>query len=408
MGYLNMSSKLWQTQTSGDSLAIVESYTVGNDYILDQELLGYDIQASKAHGQMLNKIGILKDEETTKLVAELDALYKLWQAGKFKVEKHQEDGHTAIEAYLTEKLGDIGKKIHTARSRNDQSLVMMRLYLKDNLAKLSQKTEILAKTYAQAAKEAGDTPMPGYTHMQKAMPTSVAMWLNSFADGFLDASKLIRNTLPIIDQNPLGSAAGFGISLPIDRDFTSKKLGFSKTQQNPMYCGISRGLFELIAVQSLTPVMILAGKFAHDMLIFTTQEFDYFSLPDEFTTGSSIMPQKHNYDMFEIMRAKAHLFVSYPQQLNSVVSSIGSGYQRDLQLTKQITMDAFYSAESTVEMLNTAVAKLQINHDKLEGSISSEMLSVAAINDLVNQGVPFRDAYAQVKAGLEQARRANK
>lgn len=394
-------NKLWQTNSGSGLLPIVESYTVGIDYKLDQQLLGYDILASKAHAQMLNKIGILTDDEIAKLEVALDDLYNKWQHGDFKVHKNQEDGHTAIEAYLTEKLGDIGKKIHSGRSRNDQSLVMMRLYLKDSLTNTSRLVQTLADAFSQAAVKAGDTPLPGYTHMQKAMPTTVATWLGSFADGFADASKIVSSPLPIIDQNPLGSAAGFGVSLPLDREFTTARLGFAKTQQNPMYCGISRGLFELIAVQALLPTMVLAGKFAEDMLLFTTQEFSYFSLPNEFTTGSSIMPHKHNYDMFEIMRAKAHSFSSYTNQLYSIVSTIGSGYQRDLQLTKEAALEAFETCNSTVLILTEAIKNLQINHDKLNESITPEMLSVVAINELVDKGVPFRDAYIQVKNTLK-------
>ncbi|MFZ2991468.1 MAG: lyase family protein, partial [Candidatus Saccharimonadales bacterium] len=295
-----MANKIWQTNKSNQLHPLIESYTVGIDYILDQELLGYDIKASKAHANMLHSIEIINDEEIAKLIKSLDKLYDEWLSGKFTIKKEYEDGHTAIETYLTEQLGDIGKKIHTARSRNDQALVMMRLYMKDKLPKASESIDEVITALQAAAEKASNIPMPGYTHMQKAMPTTVASWLNSYADAFTDTKTIINSTLMTIDQNPLGSAAGFGVDININREHTTKALGFNKTQQNPLYCGLSRGLFELIAIQSLNPVITLAGKFANDMMLFTTEEYNFFSLPESFTTGSSIMPHKHNYDLFEI------------------------------------------------------------------------------------------------------------
>lgn len=395
-------SKLWQQDNAATLHPLVEAYTVGDDYLQDQQLLGYDIQASKAHASMLQAIGILDSKELEQLQKALDELLELWQNGKFVIKRHQEDGHTAIEQYLTEKLGEAGKKLHTGRSRNDQAAVMMRLYLKDNLQKTLDLTSKTAEAFAAAANKAGTTPMPGYTHLQKAMPTTVAVWLGSFADGFSDAGTILRGALEVIDQNPLGSAAGFGVSVGIDRDHTTAELGFAKTQANTMYCGLSRSLFELIAVQALTPLMVLAGKFAQDMLLFTTEEFGFFSLPESFTTGSSIMPHKHNYDLFEVMRGNAHSFTSYTGQLQAIAVGMGSGYNRDLQLTKSTTLHAFAVAKATLEVLALAVPALKINKQKLADSITPEMLSVTEINKLVEQGVPFRDAYKQVKTELHK------
>lgn len=245
--------------------------------------------------------------------------------------------------------------------------------------------------------------MPGYTHTQKAMPTTVGTWLNSYADAATDTTALIDAALQIIDQNPLGSAAGFGSALPIDRSFTTATLGFAKTQDNPMYCGLSRGMFELIAVQSLAPAMLLAGKFAQDMLLFTTQEFNFFGLPDSFTTGSSIMPHKHNYDVFEIMRGHAHAFPSYCQQLYAIAAGNGSGYNRDLQLTKRITLSAFDTALGTCNALALCVSNLTIHDKVLQSAMTEELLTVAEIDKLVQQGIPFRDAYTQVKESLRLA-----
>lgn len=395
-------NKLWQASGKAKLHPLVEAYTVGDDYLSDQQLLGYDIAASKAHAQMLQSIGVLSNDELARLAEALDGLYAKWEQGAFTIEQHQEDGHTAIEQYVVEQLGDTGKKLHTGRSRNDQSLVMTRLYLKESLGQALTLASQLSGGFDLAADKAGGVVMPGYTHMQKAMPTTVAIWLASFADGFSDLQGLLVATREIIDQNPLGSAAGFGVSLGIDREHTTKSLGFKRTQNNTMYCGLSRGLFELLSVQALSPLMVLSGKFAQDMLLFTTEEFGFFSLPDSFTTGSSIMPHKHNYDVFEIMRGNAHAFGSYVPQLQSISGSIGSGYQRDLQLTKAITLHAFSTALATLEILQEAVASLQINEDKLAASITPEMLSVSKINQLVEQGMPFRDAYNQVKLELHK------
>ena len=396
------SGKLWQTGGSAGLNPKVEAYTVGNDTQDDQQLLGYDIQASRAHVKMLGSIGILNEDEPQKLLEALDNLLAEWREGKFTIRADQEDGHTAIEQYLVGQLGDTGKKIHAGRSRNDQALVMMRLYLKDQLQKTTAQTTALANTFNQAAEQSGETPMPGYTHMQKAMPSTVAMWLSSYADAFADTTITLAAALELTDQNPLGSAAGFGVSLPLDRELTTKELGFKRVQQNPMYCGLSRGLFELVAVQALNPPMVLAGKFAHDMLLFTTQEFNLVSLPDSFTTGSSIMPHKRNYDVFEVMRGRANTFGSYAAQLQALTAGIGSGFQRDLQLTKNITLTAFSEAEATFELLALAVSELRLNKAKLEAAITPEMHSVANINKLVEQGIPFRDAYQQVKQELSE------
>ncbi|MEK7594199.1 MAG: argininosuccinate lyase [Patescibacteria group bacterium] len=392
-----MKDKLWQTKTSGLLHPLVETYTVGNDYQLDQQLLGYDITATKAHVVMLESIGILTTSELNKLLKALDTLHQEWLSGVFEVTSDHEDGHTAIELYLTHKLGRIGKKVHTGRSRNDQALVMMRLYLKDSLQHVSVLVEELVGAYNIAADKAGKTPMPGYTHTQKAMPTTVATWLSSFQAGFSDVEALIKATSDLIDQNPLGSAAGFGVSLAIDRELTTKNLQFQKTQDNPMYCGLSRGLFELMSVQVLNPLMVLAGKFAQDMLMFTSQEFNFFRLPDNLTTGSSIMPHKRNYDLFEIMRGQAHAFSGYSHQLQAIAGGTGSGYNRDLQLTKSVTLTAFDTAKVTLETLALAVSCLKLNKANLKASMTSELYTVAAINKLVGAGMPFRDAYLKVK-----------
>lgn len=392
-----MTTKLWQPDSAPALHPTIEAYTVGTDQLLDQRLLGYDITATKAHAHMLAAIGVLSTDEYDKLSKSLDKLYSDWQSGAFALGPEHEDGHTAIELYLTDQLGHIGKKVHTGRSRNDQALVMMRLYLKDQLENVAALLDKLVTAYTETSNTIGSQPMPGYTHTQKAMPTTVAVWLGSYHDAFQDMKAYVESSFAVIDQNPLGSAAGFGTTLALDRTMTTTELGFNKTQENPMYCGISRGIFELVAVQALVPVMTYAGKFATDMLLFTAQEFNFFTLPASMTTGSSIMPHKRNYDVYEIMRATAHGFAAYPMQLQAIASGAGSGYHRDLQFTKGITLKAFDECLATLETLALTVTNLQANPEQLNAAMTEELYTVAAINKLVEQGMPFRDAYLEVK-----------
>ncbi len=392
-----MKSKLWQSSTQSALHPLVEKYTVDNDWQVDQKLLGYDIEASIAHAQMLAKVRLISDEESAALVDELSRLMKLWQNGNFEIVQQDEDGHTAIETHLAQKLGSTGRKIHTGRSRNDQALVMMRLYMKDKIRQICSLMVSLDESFVEVIERIGDQPMPGYTHTQKAMPTTVGMWLEAYKDAFSDIEQYLLQTMKYIDQNPLGSAAGFGIDLNIDRQYTTKAMGFSKVQQNPMYCGLSRGLFEMTYLQSLNMIMTATAKFATDMLMFTSQEFDFFRLPSNMTTGSSIMPHKQNYDLFEIMRAKGHGFTGYINQLAAISGGVGSGYHRDLQLTKKISLSATDEVIDTLDILALCVSKLEINKAKLNSAMTEELQTVHKINELVKSGVPFRDAYQQVK-----------
>lgn len=398
---MRMKSKLWQSSDAGALHPSIEKYTVGDDRLLDQRLLGYDITATKAHAHMLASIGILSDDEYKKLGTALDNLLHAWQTGDFDIGAVYEDGHTAIEMYLTDKLGNIGKKVHTGRSRNDQALVMMRLFMKDQLGIVYDMLDTAVDKYDAMAKRYISQPMPGYTHTQKAMPTTVGTWLGSYGDALRDMKGYVQASVNVVDQNPLGSAAGFGVSLDLDCAMTTRELGFAKIQANPMYCGLSRGVFELVAIQALAPIMVFAGKFATDMLLFTSQEFDFFRLPTDMTTGSSIMPHKRNYDVFEIMRATSHGFSAHTLKLQSITASVGSGYHRDLQLTKATTLQAFDECISTLKILSLVVGQLESNPDKLDAAMTDELYTVEAVNKLVAQGVPFRDAYKQVKDNLK-------
>jgi argininosuccinate lyase len=392
-----MAQKVWQADDNGLD-PLVEAYTVGTDYIVDLDLIEFDIVASKAHAKMLNKTKILSNTEYNCIIKALNELTKLVKAGKFSIDKSQEDGHTAIEAYLTEKCGEAGKKIHTGRSRNDQSLVMIRLFSKYKLKQIQNDIIKLTESFEKQISKTTDIAMPGYTHMQKAMPTSVATWLGAYKDGFSDVANDLPATIKYIDQNPLGSASGFGISnFNNDRSLTTKELNFAKTQNNPIYCGISRGLFENIVLQALSPAMILAGKFANDCLLFTTSEFNFVSLPPAYTTGSSIMPQKRNYDVFEIMRGNSKLYHTLQLQIQDIILGFGSGYQRDMQLTKKSFVEAINLCQQTIILLAELVANLQFNTIKLNQAMTDDLYVTNKVYDLVNQGMSFRDAYIIVK-----------
>ena len=389
--------KLWQTNDKGLH-PLVETFTVGDDYILDHQLLPYDIKASIAHAEMLFKMGILSKQELESAKKGLSEILSQWKNNTFSITQEQEDGHTAIEQFLTENYGDVGKKIHTGRSRNDQSLVMLRLFMKEKLIAIQ---EYVAQLIAALDKKAGQwegIAMPGYTHMQKAMPATAGLWLDSFSAAFKDFEYALQATLKITDQNPLGSASGFGIAnFPLDRAYTTEKLEFSRTQENPMYCGFSRGYFENIVLQTLSQVMVIAGKFANDMLLFTTQEFHFFTLPDHFTTGSSIMPQKRNYDLMEIMRGNTKRYNACQNQIQNIISSMGSGYQRDLQLTKAPFVKGVNLCELTLQVTTEVIGALQVDEAALKNAMTDDLYVTNEVYELVKKGKSFRTAYMEVK-----------
>ncbi len=388
--------KIWQT---GDGLhPLVEKFTVGDDHIFDQQLLPYDIKASLAHAKMLFEIDVISEKELAQAEKGLNEILEKWENGDFVVRQEQEDGHTAIEQYLTEKYGEVGKKIHTGRSRNDQSLVMIRLFMKNGLTQVEKLLEKLTTGLEKKAEESKDVSMPGYTHMQKAMPATVGMWLDSYLSIIKDFSVLLQATQKMIDQNPLGSASGFGIeNFPLDRDSTTQSLGFGKTQENPMYCGFSRGYFENIVLQNLSGLMIAFGRFANDMIIFTTQEFNFLSLPNNFTTGSSIMPQKRNYDVFEIMRGNTKVFHSYQNQIQEIISALGSGYNRDLQLTKKPFVLGMNLCVETMELFVEIIDNLKVNKEALEKAMTPDLFVTEEVYEHVKKGESFREAYLEVK-----------
>lgn len=389
--------KLWQTNNKGLH-PLVEAFTVDDDYVLDQQLLPYDVKASTAHAEMLFKIGVLSEQELEKAKKGLNEILSQWKDNTFHIRQDQEDGHTAIEQFLTENYGDVGKKIHTGRSRNDQSLVMIRLFMKEKLKAIQNHVTKLITVLDKKAAQWEAIAMPGYTHMQKAMPATAGLWLDSFSAAFKDFEHVLQATLKITDQNPLGSASGFGIAnFPLDRAYTTEKLGFARTQENPMYCGLSRGYFENIVLQTLSQVMVTAGKFANDMLLFTTQEFHFFTLPDPFTTGSSIMPQKRNYDLMEIMRGNTKRYNAYQNQIQNIVSSMGSGYQRDLQLTKAPFVKGVNLCELTLKLITEVIGVIEVDKAALKDAMTADLYVTHEVYELVKKGKSFRTAYMEVK-----------
>jgi len=374
----------------------IEKFTVGDDYILDKKLVKYDCIASIAHAKMLGKIGILEKEEVSKLVKELNNIIKLDKKGKFKILKEDEDCHTAIENHLTKKLGILGKKIHTARSRNDQVLTALRVYYKDELNECKKSCNDFINALEKFSKKYGKIKLPGYTHTRKAMPSSVGLWANSFIDSMMDNLKLIDLTLELIDQSPLGTGAGYGVPLDIDRKYTAKLLGFAKVQENPIYAQNSRGKFEATMLHALTQVMFDLNKIASDLIIFSMPEFGYFELPKEFTTGSSIMPQKKNPDVLELLRAKYHFVVSYEFQVKSIAANLISGYNRDLQLTKEPTMKGLVMAKESISIMELIFENLKVNEKRCRDSLTEEVYATEKAHELVKKGVPFREAYREI------------
>ena len=390
--------KLWQKDYELNKQ--IEKFTVGNDPLIDLKLVKYDCIASIAHAKMLKKIGILSNNELTELEKELKNIIKLAQMNKFKIKMEEEDCHTAIENHLTKRLGKIGRKIHTARSRNDQVLTAIRLYSKDKLKQIETSLLELVETLKKVSMKYKNVGIPGYTHSRKAMPYSVGKYFEAFKEAFEDDMLLLKLAYKINDQNPLGSAAGYGVNLEIDRDLTSKLLNFSKIQNNELYCQNSRGKFESIILFALSQIMLDLQKLANDLILFSMDEFGYFNLPDEFCTGSSIMPHKKNADVLELVRAKSAVINSYYSQLIETVKGLHSGYNRDMQLTKEPLMKGFEITLDTMKIMNMVIANMKVNNENCKKACTKEIYSVDKAYDLVKKGTAFRDAYKKISKKL--------
>jgi argininosuccinate lyase len=372
---------------------LIEDFTVGGDYILDQKLVEYDCIASIAHAKMLGRVDVLKKEEAKKLVRELNNIVKLNEKGRFKISKEQEDCHTAIENYLIKKLGGLGKKIHTGRSRNDQVLTALRLYYKKELTDCRKLVNELIKTIAKFLKQYGKVKLPGYTHTRKAMPSSIKMWGSSFIDSMKDNLELIALALELVDQSPLGTGAGYGVPLKIDRKYTARILKFGKIQRNTIYTQNSRGKFESTILHALGQIMFDLNKIATDLIIFSIPELGYFELPKELCTGSSIMPHKKNPDVLELLRAKYHIILAYEFQVKNIISNLPSGYNRDFQLTKEPTMKGLEIAKESLSITNLIFRNLKVNKENCDKALTKDVYATEKAYKLVKKGVPFREAY---------------
>ncbi len=388
-----MSQLLWQ-KPGVKVDARIQRFLAGEDVILDREFLRYDIRASRAHAQGLQRIGLLTDAELAGIERELAALDAAVVAGEFVLDERFEDCHSAIEAWLIERLGDAGKKIHTGRSRNDQILVATRLWLKDQLARVTALAQEVAEVSLARAEAEAMLSLPGYTHIQRAMVSSCGMWWAAWAEAFIDDAQRARDTLALIDANPLGSAAGYGINLPLDRDYTTAALGFGRLQVAATYAQLSRGKFELAAVEALGSATLDLRRLAWDLSQFTSAEYGFVALPAEYTTGSSIMPNKRNPDVVELMRA-VHASVAAARTELEQLLSLPSGYHRDLQFTKGAIVHAFARGLGALELLPDLLRNLEWRSERMQAALEPSMYATDLAVDLARQGVPFRDAYRE-------------
>ncbi|MED5362589.1 MAG: argininosuccinate lyase [Bacteroidota bacterium] len=374
----------------------IDQFTVGDDREWDMRLAPYDIIASKAHAQMLGKVGLLTASEADQLTQGLDELLKDVEKGTFTISEAFEDVHSKIEYELTEKYGDVGKKIHTARSRNDQVLVAMQLFLKDEIHDIKQLIKALFDQYLLLADKHKDQLLPGYTHLQIAMPSSFGLWFSAYAEMLADDLLLLNAVNTICDQNPLGSAAGYGSSFPIDRNDTTAALGFNTLKFNVVAAQMSRGKLEKILAQAIGSLAGTLSRFSMDVCLYMSQNFDFISFPDDITTGSSIMPHKKNPDVFELIRGKCNKLQALPNELSMMSTNLPSGYHREMQLFKGPIMQAIDDIKSCLSILTSSIKEVQVKSDILTDDKYANIFSVDALHEIILKGIPFRDAYVQI------------
>jgi argininosuccinate lyase len=395
-----MKKLLWQ-EGEGPIDDAIAAFTAGEDVILDRHLFPFDIRATAAHVRGLHRIGIVSAEECGTLVAALADLEAEFAAGEFVLDERYEDGHSAIEMYLTERTGAAGARVHTGRSRNDQVAVATRLYMKDRLRRLARTCTRIASACLARAEAEPDLPMPGYTHLQRAVPSSSGLWMAAFAEAFTDDVGFAVSVGEVIDSSPLGTAAGYGVNLPLDRDGVASELGFERLQVNPMYAQNSRGKFEIMALQAALHAMQDLRRMAWDLSLFTTSEFGFVTLPKQYITGSSIMPNKFNPDVVELLRARASTPEAAIVEIQSVLS-LPSGYQRDLQLTKAPLIRGMESSLQALALVPALVEGFGFRPDRMRAAISNDMYATDIALEQAAAGVPFRDAYLAAKRALDE------
>ncbi len=392
--------KLWQKKKTTVTEA-VDRFTVGDDRHWDVRLAPYDVLASKAHAQMLAKVGLLKTNEADDLCRELDIIMEMVTKEDFVIENDFEDIHSKIEFLLTERLGDTGKKIHTARSRNDQVLTAMQLLLKDEILEIKSLTRELFTTWMTLAEKHKDDLLPGYTHLQVAMPSSFGLWFSAYAESLIDDIILLNAAHKICDQNPLGSAAGYGSSFPIDRHHTTEALQFDTLKFNAVAAQMGRGKTERITASALGSLAATLGRFSMDVCLYMSQNFDFIHFPEHLTTGSSIMPHKKNPDIFELIRGKCALIQGLANDFALLGQNLPSGYHREMQLFKGKMLEGIDSIKDCLTILNSTIKEIDVRKNIMEDKLYSYAFTVDALNELVQQGVPFRDAYKQVGLDVE-------
>ena len=391
--------KLWQKGNAAHQK--VDHFTVGSDREYDLLLAAYDCEASSAHAQMLAKIGLLTKEEADLVTLALNNLKTKAQEGSFTIEDEFEDMHSKIEHVLTDQLGDLGKKIHTARSRNDQVLVAMHLYLKDEITGIKKTVIELFDLLMSLAEQHKNELIPGYTHLQVAMPSSFGMWFSAYAESLIDDIQFLNTAFSLVDQNPLGSAAGYGSSFPIDREYTTEVLNFGTLKYNSVAAQMSRGKVEKTTAVALSMVGSTLSKFAMDVCLYMGQDFNFVSFPDDLTTGSSIMPHKKNPDIFELIRGKCNALQAVPTQLTLLTTNLPSGYHRELQLAKGPIIDGIQELKACLDMLLFSLPKIEVSKNITDQSKYDYLFSVDTLNAKVQDGMPFRDAYRELGNAIE-------
>lgn len=395
-----MGTKLWQKNYTLDSM--MERFTVGKDYILDEDLVLSDTIGSAAQAKGLVSMGILTEEEGNKLIDGLREIATLRKRDSFYIDRSDEDCHTAIEAYLTKKLGDSGKKIHTGRSRNDQVQTALRLFMREGALKVSDAALDFASSLISFSKRNEDVPMPGRTHMQIAMPSSVALWAMSYAEEILEEVYLLLSFYPVLDQSPLGSAASYGTTLNTNREYLASLMGFSRVQNNVLYANNSRGKFEAMFLDHLGYFALTISKLAQDLMLFTLPEFGYFTLPKELTTGSSIMPQKKNPDGLELARSRSELILSYSERIKGIIKALPSGYNRDFQDTKEPLIEGYKATIDLIRIMALMMDKLEVHSASLIKACTPELYATDRVMEKVLSGGNFRDSYKDVGLNLDK------
>ena len=395
--------KLWQKNDApvGDGGDAVEKFTVGRDREMDLYLASFDVLGSLAHTQMLETIGLLTANEKDQLHAALKDIYKAIQAGKFMLAENVEDIHSQVELLLTEKLGDTGKKIHSARSRNDQVLVDVKLFLRNELQELVMAIQPLFELLQTQSEKFKDDLLPGYTHLQLAMPSSFGLWFGAYAESLVDDMATIKAAWEVVNKNPLGSAAGYGSSFPINRTLTTQLLGFNDLNYNVVYAQMGRGKAERIVAMALANVADTLGRLSMDACLFLNQNFGFISFPPQLTTGSSIMPHKKNPDVFELIRSYCNRIKALPNEIMLMTTNLPSGYHRDLQLLKEHLFPSFATLKDCIEMASLMLRNMEVKKDILQDEKYKYLFSVEEVNKLVVNGLPFRDAYVKIGRDIE-------